>query len=256
MGAGSPQLAGLPGGRGVNIAHEAIDRHASSQRRNHWRPALARQNGPGAEFTYIDLRDLHAGSRICCKPRCDIGAKDRVFVFAGSAPELYIAALGNLKIRSVFCPLFSAFGPEPIRARLSSAMPKSWSPRRRCYERKIAPLLPRAPGPSNMFCSSARTGPADQLPGTRDLARLCLMPGCFTPFSPPTPKTWRCSTSRAARPARPKARCTSMAAVVAHHITGKFALDLHPERHLLVHRRSRLGHRDVLRHHRAADESA
>ncbi len=34
-------------------------------------------------------------------------------------PELYVAALGTLKNRSVFCPLFSAFGPEPIRARLT-----------------------------------------------------------------------------------------------------------------------------------------
>ncbi len=43
---------------------------------------------------------------------------ERVFVLAGRIPELYVAALGTLKHGSVFCPLFSAFGPEPIEQRL------------------------------------------------------------------------------------------------------------------------------------------
>ena len=48
-----------------------------------------------------------------------IGKGDRVFALAGRIPELYIAALGALKNGSAFCPLFSAFGPEPIQQRLS-----------------------------------------------------------------------------------------------------------------------------------------
>jgi acetyl-CoA synthetase len=48
-----------------------------------------------------------------------VGKGDRVFVLAGRIPELYITALGSLKNRSVFCPLFSAFGPEPIHQRLA-----------------------------------------------------------------------------------------------------------------------------------------
>ena len=50
--------------------------------------------------------------------RLGVGAGERVYVLTGRIPELYVAALGTLKNRSVFCPLFSAFGPEPIRARL------------------------------------------------------------------------------------------------------------------------------------------
>ena len=42
-----------------------------------------------------------------------------MFVLAGRIPELYIIALGTLKNASVFCPLFSAFGPEPIQQRMS-----------------------------------------------------------------------------------------------------------------------------------------
>ena len=42
---------------------------------------------------------------------------DRVFVLAGRIPELYVAVLGTLKAAGVICPLFSAFGPEPIYQR-------------------------------------------------------------------------------------------------------------------------------------------
>ncbi len=40
-----------------------------------------------------------------------------VATLAGRVPELYVAALGTLQVRScVYSPLFSAFGPEPDRA--------------------------------------------------------------------------------------------------------------------------------------------
>ena len=42
-------------------------------------------------------------------------------------------------------------------------------------------------------------------------------------------------------------------AVVAHHMTGRFALDFHPERRFLVYGGSRMGDRHFLRDHRAAD---
>ena len=48
-----------------------------------------------------------------------VGKGDRVFSLLGRTPELYIAALGTLKNGSVFSPLFSAFGPEPIKARMT-----------------------------------------------------------------------------------------------------------------------------------------
>ena len=50
----------------------------------------------------------------------------------------------------------------------------------------------------------------------------------------------------------PKGAIHVHGAVVTHWATGKYALDPAPGRHLLVHRRSRLGDRHLLRHHRAA----
>ncbi len=106
------QLAGLPGGHGVNIAHEAIDRHASGQRGNQVALRWLGKTGQARNYTYHELRNLtNRFSNVL--QSLGIGVKDRVFVLAGRVPELYIAALGTLKNRSVFCPLFSAFGPEP-----------------------------------------------------------------------------------------------------------------------------------------------
>ena len=48
--------------------------------------------------------------------RLGIRPGDRVFALLGRTPELYVTALGALKHRAIFCPLFSAFGPEPISA--------------------------------------------------------------------------------------------------------------------------------------------
>ena len=42
----------------------------------------------------------------------------RVFSLVGRVPALYVAIPGTLKAGSVFAPLFSAFGPEPVKQRV------------------------------------------------------------------------------------------------------------------------------------------
>ncbi|MGB0084205.1 MAG: AMP-binding protein [Rhodomicrobiaceae bacterium] len=66
------------------------------------------------DFTYA--AHSSAVSRFANVPaRRGVMKGDRVFSVLGRVPELYIAALGALKNGSVFSPLFSAFGPEPIK---------------------------------------------------------------------------------------------------------------------------------------------
>ena len=66
-------------------------------------------------------------------------------VLAGRIPALYIAALGAWKNTSVFCPLFSAFGPEPIFQRLMRGDAKILVTTTMQYKRKIADLRDRLP---------------------------------------------------------------------------------------------------------------
>ena len=63
---------------------------------------------------------------------------DSVFALLGRMPELYIAALGTLKAGMVFTPLFSAFGPEPIRTRMEIGAAKVLVTTASLYKRKVA----------------------------------------------------------------------------------------------------------------------
>ena len=64
----------------------------------------------------------------------------RVFMLLGRVPELYIAVLGTLKHGSVACTLFSAFGPEPIRQRMSIGEGEVLVTTHALYRRKVAPI--------------------------------------------------------------------------------------------------------------------
>ena len=65
-----------------------------------------------------------------------------MFSLLGRVPELYIAVLGTLKNTSVFCPLFSAFGPEPIRQRLERGDGRVLVTTPALYRRKMAASAP------------------------------------------------------------------------------------------------------------------
>jgi acyl-coenzyme A synthetase/AMP-(fatty) acid ligase len=70
------------------------------------------------------------------------GIAKGLFSLLGRTPELYIAALGTLKHGSVFSPLFSAFGPEPIKARMSIGGAKALITSEAFYRRKVEQLRP------------------------------------------------------------------------------------------------------------------
>ena len=118
----SRELDGLPDG-GLNIAHEAVDRHIRGPLRD--QPALRflGQDGAVEDYTYGRLHDLTNRFANLLR-RLGIGAGDPVVTLLGPGAEQHIAALGTLKNRSVFCPLYAAFGPEPTRIRLNLSKAK------------------------------------------------------------------------------------------------------------------------------------
>jgi acetyl-CoA synthetase len=164
------ELDGLPGGRGLNIAHEAVDRHAGG--------ALAdkialRWLGKGGQVEDISYRELARLTSRFADALAGLGVAkgDRVYVLAGRIPELYVAALGTLKNRSVFCPLFSAFGPEPVRARLSIGGARVLVTTESLYRRKVEALRPSLPDLEHVILVGDDRGPT-RVPGTRDWAGL------------------------------------------------------------------------------------
>ncbi|MEZ5417749.1 MAG: AMP-binding protein [Vicinamibacterales bacterium] len=137
-------LEGLPGGAGLNIAHEAVDRHAAGPRASKVALRCLGRGGTVNDLTYGHL--AQATSRFAhVLAALGTGRGDRVVSLLGRVPELYVTALGTLKHASVFCPMFSQFGPEPIFQRLSRGDARVLVTTAALYDRKVAALRDRLP---------------------------------------------------------------------------------------------------------------
>jgi acetyl-CoA synthetase len=110
------RLAGLPGG-GLNIAHEAVDRHVVAGHGAQAALIWLGREGARQVLTYADLAADAARFAQVLRAH-GIGAGERLFLLSGRVPALYAATLGAMKAGVVVSPLFAAFGPEPVRARM------------------------------------------------------------------------------------------------------------------------------------------
>ena len=221
------ELDGLPGGRGLNIAHEAVDRHAAAPLADHLALRWLGKYGAVQDFTYTRLRSLT--NRFANVLRAlGVGRGDRVYVLAGRIPELYVAALGTLKNRSVFCPLFSAFGPEPVRARLAIGGARVLVTTESLYRRKVAGLRSSLPDLEHVLLVGDGRRPTG-VAGTQDYHALMAGAGDDFVIGPTDPEDAALLHFTSGTTGAPKGAVHVHQAVVAHHVTGELALDFHPE---------------------------
>ena len=105
---------------GLNNAYEAVDRHVKNGKGSY--KALIWIGKGGEEETYTYTQFKNESDKFGQVMR-DLGMQrgDRVFIFMDRLPELYFAAMGILKAGGVIAPLFSAFGPDPVRDRMEDA---------------------------------------------------------------------------------------------------------------------------------------
>ena len=221
------ELDGLPGGKGLNIAHEAVDRHAAHARRDHLALRWLGKTGEVRDYTYAGLRDL-TNRFANVLHGLGVAPGDRVYVLAGRIPELYIAALGTLKHRSVFCPLFSAFGPEPIRARMTIGQARVLVTTESLYHRRVEGLRGSLPDLEHVLLVGDDHQPTD-VAGTRDYHRLMEDASDSYTIGPTAPEDRALLHFTSGTTGTPKGAVHVHDAVVAHHITGKLALDLHKD---------------------------
>ncbi|GIW54621.1 MAG: acetate--CoA ligase [Nitrospiraceae bacterium] len=219
------ELDGLPDHRGLNIAHEAVTRHAGGPRADHLALRWLGKNGAVKDYSYRLLDELTNRFANALR-RLGVERGDRVFVLAGRIPELYIAALGTLKNRSVFCPLFSAFGPEPIRARMTIGQAKVLVTTESLYHRKVAGIRDSLPDLEHVLLIGDEGSPTG-VPGTEDYHRLLERASPEFTIDPTDPEDMALLHFTSGTTGAPKGAVHVHQAVVAHHITGKYALDLH-----------------------------
>ncbi len=219
-------LDGLPDYRGLNIAHEAVDRHAEGALADRQALRWIGRSGQSRVFTFRELKA--ATNRFANMLRSlGVGEGESVFVLSGRIPELYIAVLGALKAKCVASPLFSAFGPEPIATRLIIGEGRVLVTTEALYRRKVDTIRAGLPKLEHVILVADGGEIAATPPGTlgwQDVVET-QSPEFLIPPTDPRDRALLHFTSGTT--GRPKGAIHVHEAVVTHHVTGRYALDLH-----------------------------
>jgi acetyl-CoA synthetase len=222
-----PGLDGLPDGGGINIAHEAVDRHAVGRDGDSVALRWLGRKGEQRDITYRELAALT--SRFAgALQRLGVGPGDRVFTLAGRIPELYVAVLGTLKNRSVAAPLFSAFGPEPIQTRINLGEGSVLVTTEAQYNKKVAGVRNQLPTLRHVILVG-KDGTETDVPGTVDFSALMDASSDEFVIAPTDPEELALLHFTSGTTGTPKGAMHVHDAVKWHYLTGKYALDLHPE---------------------------
>ncbi len=216
-------LDGLPEG-GINIAHEAIDRHANSNSANTVALRWVRKDKSFEDFTYIDLK-VRTSRFANVLEKLGIQKGDGIFSLLGRVPSLYIVAMGTLKARAVFCPMFSVFGPEPAFQRLSKGKAKVLVTTTVLFENKIKQLLNRLPLLRTILLVDADRHIDDKV---RSLSILMDEVKDDYTIKNTQPEDSALLHFTSGTTGMPKGALHVHRAVLTHFVTGKYVLDLHP----------------------------
>ena len=217
----------LPGG-GLNLAYEAIDRHVV--RGNGGKAAMLWEgkNGEKETYTYDDMRrQTNRFANVLGALGVEKGA--RVFTFMERVPEIYFTVFGTLKAGCVIGPLFSAFGPDPVRDRMedSGAKVLVTQPDLR---KKIAEILPQLPDLQHVIVVN-KNGRSTEPLAEGDLDYDALMNEASDEFGPlaTTRDDYSIMHYTSGTTGKPKGAVHRHNAVIQHYLTGKWCLDLHPD---------------------------
>jgi acetyl-CoA synthetase len=212
----------LPDG-GLNIAHETVDRHATGPRRDRVAMRWLHRDGSESAMTYEEL--AAATNRFANVLRdLDVAPGSTVFTLAGRIPDLYVAVLGTLKHGSVAAPLFSAFGPEPIRQRMTRGEAAVLVTTPQLYRRRVAGILDQLPTLRHVLVTGG--GAIDRaLP----LEPLMAQASDRFEIAATRPDDIALLHFTSGTTGMPKGALHAHRAVIAHHATGRCALDLHDD---------------------------
>jgi acetyl-CoA synthetase len=220
-------LEGLPGG-GLNIAHEAVVRHARGPLRERTALRFVARDRPALELSYEALERLTARFANVLRT-LGVARGERLFVLCGRIPELYVAVLGALRCGVVVTPLFSAFGPEPIATRINLGRGAVLVTTGDLFRRKVRDRWPAMPSLRHVLLVTEDGGPVAGADGAHDLETLMAAASDAFETVATGPEDPSLLHFTSGTTGTPKGAIHVHGAVVAHHATGLYALDLHAE---------------------------
>ncbi|MHC4735733.1 MAG: acetate--CoA ligase [Planctomycetota bacterium] len=221
------ELDWLDGGS-INKAYECIDRHANGARKD--KPALLWEGKKGETESYT-FGQLKEESNKFANVLKELGVEkgDRVFFFMERVPELYIAFFGTLKIGAIAGPLFSAFGPEPVKDRLvdSGAKVLLTQP---ALRKRIADIIPELEQLERIIVINKNQRDANPLVDG-DMEYESLMSGASSEFeiARTSMNDYSIMHYTSGTTGKPKGAAHCHFAVVQQYATGKWVLDLHDD---------------------------
>jgi acetyl-CoA synthetase len=108
----------------LNMAYEAIDRHAESYRKN--KVALYYKDQHRNEsYTFNEMKRMTNRAANLLSAYSTLEKGDRIFIFMPRSPELYFMMFGALKMGLIVGPLFEAFMEGAIYDRLDDSEAKA-----------------------------------------------------------------------------------------------------------------------------------
>jgi acetyl-CoA synthetase len=217
---------GLPAGTGLNMAYEAVTRHAQGSRRTRTALRWRGRRGQRADITYVEL-EARSNRFANVLRHLGIGRGDVIALVLPRIPELYIATLGALKNGSVITALFPAFGPEPIRQRLELGGARVVVTTDQLHRRKLSGIRGSLPQLEHVIVTGDDDG--KRAPSTVKLGPLLGDADEGFDVVATDPEDLALLHFTSGTTGTPKGAMHVHSAVVAHHMTGRLALDLHPD---------------------------
>lgn len=208
-----------------NIAYQAVDRHVDDGWGEQTALRFIRKDGMVDNLTYTDLAGLtDRFANVLAAMGVQRG--ERVFGLMGRTPDLFTAMLGTLKRGAVFSPLFSAFGPEPIRERMVRGDATVLVTTPALYRRKVQSIRDEVPSLRLvLLVGDVSEEPPD---GTASLPRLMAEAEHTYEIPPTDPEDMALLHFTSGTTGKPKGAVHVHEAVVHHHESGRIALDMHP----------------------------
>ena len=217
------EIPWLPGG-GLNNAYVCIDSHVDSGAGDNVAMIWNGKNDEEETYTFKDLK-VHTDKFANVLKSLGVNKGDRVFVFMDRLPECYISVFGGLKIGAIVGPLFSAFGPDPVKDRMldSGAKILVTQPELR---KKIESILPDLPDLEKIIIVNKNNREENALVG-EDLSYEELMASSEPIESIENTSQYDYSIMHytSGTTGKPKGALHRHQSIVQQYATGKWALD-------------------------------